>query len=44
MRTHSNDKPFVCKLCGNSYTLKNNLRRHVRTNHKEDFQAYYHEG
>ena len=27
--THSNDKPFACEICGNQYTQKGNLTKHI---------------
>ncbi|XP_031635426.1 zinc finger protein 569-like [Contarinia nasturtii] len=33
MRQHNGEKPFICKICMRSFTLKNNLRRHLNTVH-----------
>ena len=32
---HKGIKPFKCKLCDNSFTLKSYLKRHIAANHEE---------
>ncbi|KAJ3235628.1 hypothetical protein HDU78_005087 [Chytriomyces hyalinus] len=35
MRSHSGERPFICKDCGKSYTTNNRLKVHTRTHTNE---------
>ncbi|KYM94375.1 hypothetical protein ALC62_14990 [Cyphomyrmex costatus] len=32
-RTHNNEKPFKCDVCGTRFTQKGNLKKHVNKKH-----------
>ena len=33
LRSHTNERPFVCNLCNAGFTIKTNLERHLKTRH-----------
>lgn len=35
MLVHSEEKPFSCTVCERAFNVVSNLRRHMRTVHKE---------
>ena len=35
MLVHSEEKPFSCAVCDRAFNVVSNLRRHMRTVHKE---------
>ena len=35
MLVHSEEKPFMCDICMRAFNVVSNLRRHLRTVHKE---------
>ena len=35
MWVHSEEKPYQCTVCERAFNVVSNLRRHVRTVHKE---------
>ena len=35
MRSHTGEKPFKCKICGISMTIKENLKKHIKTIHSK---------
>lgn len=37
LHTHTKYKPFKCPICSHCSSLKHNLIRHIRNNHKELF-------
>lgn len=38
-RTHSKERPFICKMCNANFTTKSNLTRHIRFVHNKEFYA-----
>ena len=38
-RIHSGDKPFLCTICGNSFSLKWTLQCHIKTHGEKQFQC-----
>ena len=39
VRKHTGVQPFLCKVCGQRFSVKSNLVRHVKTKHKEAVSA-----
>ena len=35
MLIHSEEKPYMCDICERAFNVVSNLRRHLRTVHKE---------
>ena len=33
LRSHTNERPFVCNLCNAGFTIKTNLERHLKNRH-----------
>ena len=38
-RIHTGDKPFLCTICGNSFSLKWTLQCHIKTHGEKQFQC-----
>merc|ERR1712178_353395 len=36
MKTHSNERPYVCTLCPISFKRKGDLNRHIRNTHRTE--------
>lgn len=39
MRTHTMQMPFICEKCGSAYSLKSNLKQHMKTHEEKSFQC-----
>lgn len=39
-RSHTNERPFKCHLCDQTFTVKCNLKQHVRRIHTKDFSHH----
>ena len=40
MRSHAGEKPFICPYCNRAFSLKQNLKRHVKTVHAQLFKNH----
>mmetsp|Transcript_8873 Transcript_8873/g.10040 ORF Transcript_8873/g.10040 Transcript_8873/m.10040 type:complete len:132 (-) Transcript_8873:72-467(-) len=40
LRTHSGDKPFICRVCGRGFAQNGNLTKHIRVHYEKNRNIY----